>query len=392
MVYMKRLAAAAVLTCATLLTGCGNFFVCQKASCPTTTTTTNSGDYLYISNTASGPDDIAGYEIASGALTAISGSTYDLGFSPVAMTVAPANGFLYVASDAGANPAGVYLFAIGSTGALTQANNGNPIVTDSTISTMTISPDGNYLFTLGTSLLGEVVLSQYSLNTSTGIPTGNPTTFSTNATSCALNVTGTPIIQQCSVTVSPSKAYLAVALGQAGVLIFPYSSSGGALNYTQAVAALSSTSGDYSLAFDTNNNLYVASTFALTPYTGIGGTAAPVAGIGQSYAAGATPRSVTLNSTGAYVYTANIGLSTISAYTTSSAGVLTGVGAPVAGPATVSALGVDNSGKYLVAAGYNATNGIQLFNITSTGALTTAGSTAGTDADTSSPIVIALTH
>jgi 6-phosphogluconolactonase len=393
MTFLRRVPAVVALAFTTLLTACGSFFVCQKSSCPVTPPTTNTGDYLYVSNSPTGPNYIAGYSIGTGSLTAIAGVTaFNLGFTPVAMTVSPNNGFLYVASDAGATNPGVYLYTISSTGALTVANGGSPIVNDDTISTMTISPDGNFLFTLGTSLVGGVILSEYALSATTGIPSGNVTTLPTNASSCALNPTGNPVIQQCSIAVSPSNLFVAVALGQAGVLIYPYTSAGGALIYTQVIAAPSASTGDYSLAFDANNYLYVSGTNTLLPYGGLGGTSAPTQGTGQNFAAGITPRSVTLDSTGAYVYTANIGNGTISSFTIGTAGALATLGTAQMGPTTLSALGVDNSGKYLVAAGYNASNGIQLFNITSTGLLTAADINAATGISTSNPMLIALTH
>ena len=60
-------------------------------------------------------------------------------------------------------------------------------------------------------------------------------------------------------------------------------------------------------------------------------------------------------------------------------------------PTGVGAIGRDSSGDYLVAAGYNATGGIQLFSIGSGGALSSIGSQAS-GITTSVPVVMALTH
>jgi hypothetical protein len=56
----------------------------------------------------------------------------------------------------------------------------------------------------------------------------------------------------------------------------------------------------------------------------------------------------------------------------------------------VSALGVDRSGAYLLAGGYNATNGFQMFAIASNGLSVVASQPTGTT--TTVPIVMALTH
>jgi 6-phosphogluconolactonase len=395
MAFPQRVFGVLVLASVTLLSGCGSFFQCEgKTSCPASGTTgDNTGDFVYVSNSTTGSNNLAGYSIASGALTAISGATPNLGFVPVAMNVSPNNKFLYVASSPGSTTPGVYLYTISSTGALALGNNGNALINDDTISSMDVSPDGNYLFTVGTSTVG-VILNQYTLNTSTGAVSAGPTTLTPGGTDCTVG--GSPISQQCTVKVSPNGNYVAVALGTYGVTIYPYGSSGGITNVAgQYIAALNDQSGDYSLALDKNNYLYVASTLALTSYGGIGGTA--VTQSTETYGAKVTPRSVTLSTDYSYVYTANEGAasdggSSISGFALNATGVMTAIGSAVSGPTNVSAIGADNSGKYLVAAGYNVTNGLQLYNITSTGALTSASSVAGTGTSLDVPVLIALSH
>src|ERR1700684_2560464 len=71
-----RIGAALGLAATMLLTGCQNFFVCQKASCPSSGTGTGTGsttdDFVYVSNAPSGSTYISAYDISSGALTAVS--------------------------------------------------------------------------------------------------------------------------------------------------------------------------------------------------------------------------------------------------------------------------------------------------------------------------------
>jgi 6-phosphogluconolactonase len=389
------LGSASVLS-SSMLAGCGSFFSCEgKTSCGGgTTTVTNTGDFVYVSN-PSNVTDISGYTITSGALAAISGADIDLGYVPIAMVVAPSNGFLYVASraDAPSPGPGVYVYAISSTGALTLGNNGNPFSTDDGISSIDISPDGNYLYTVGTpSTSGLTNLTEYQLNTTTGLTIAS-TIYFTPLTTCAIDVNAIPLSQQCTVKVSPNGNYVGVALGSYGFEVFPYSSTLGVTNTPQL--SPSTKYAAFSLAFDTNNYLYVASTStdstsALTSYGGLGATAA-VQEDQATYASGVKPRSVTVSGT-SYVYTANESTGKISGFSLPGSGKLTSLGTPTTGPSNVSALGVDSTGKYLVAAGFSATNGLQVFNITSTGALTSAGTPTGTGVYSTIPIVMALSH
>jgi hypothetical protein len=100
---------------------------------------------------------------------------------------------------------------------------------------------------------------------------------------------------------------------------------------------------------------------------------------------------VALNSAYTYAYVGNLADGTISGFPRGT-GTLTAVtGSPFSAPSDISALGRDNSGSYLLAAGYNTTNGIELYSIGSSGGLT-ALATTGTGATTSYPVVMALTH
>jgi 6-phosphogluconolactonase len=406
MAFLRKVLGVAVLGSATmmsssLLSGCGNFFQCEgKADCGTGTTTgTTSSDVVYVSDGPSGNTYLSAYTITSGTLATVSGTgdSYDLGYVPVAMVVAPSNEFLYVASRADApisgGGAGVYVYSIGSTGALTAANGGKPFFTDQGIASMDISADGNYLYTVGTSTTAGAILNQYSIDKTTGLATNDtPSTLITEGTTCAIVTAKTPLSQQCTVKVSPNEDYVAVALGSYGFEVYPYTSSGGVTNTPQLSPSPSDQSADFSLAWDKNNNLYVASTVALTPFTGIGGTGAPVAGTPITYGGTETPRSVTVSANSGFVYTADEGEAEISGFSVTTSGVLTALPAPFIGPTDISALGVDSTGAYMVAAGISSNNGLELFNITSTGDLTSAGITFPTGTDTTVPMVIALSH
>ena len=162
-----RVCAAAGVGSTLLLAGCNNFFVCQKASCPSSGSGSGSTttDYLYVSNATAGTTYISGYDIGSGALTAISGSPFNLDYIPVAMNVSPNDDFLYIASATNASNPGIYVYSIGSTGALSIQNSGDVDISGD-ISSMDISSDGGYLFTVNT--LGTL-LTEYQINSSTGL-------------------------------------------------------------------------------------------------------------------------------------------------------------------------------------------------------------------------------
>jgi 6-phosphogluconolactonase (cycloisomerase 2 family) len=388
-ISLSALSLSAVL----LLSGCHNFFLCEnKPACPSGGggggSTTN--DWAYISNAAAGPTDIYAIDIGNGSLAAISGSPYNISFAPVAMSVSPNNAFLYAATLPTATNPGIYMFAINSSsGALSSANGGNVLISG-LISSMDISPDGNYLFTLdqlGTSL------TEYQIAPTTGL-LSLVTSLAIPPTTCAL--IGSPVSQSCTVKVAPSGQFVVAALGSAGDAIFPYTSASGITSATPTVIPSGSTqnnpTGDFSVALDKNNFAYIARTTALAVYSIASDGSAALKSTTTYNSSTTTPRSVVLSTDYNYVYTANIGSSNISGYTIGNSGALTSIsGSPFTGPTSVSAIATDKSGKYMVAAGYNSTSGVQLYSIGTTGALTLVTS-AGTGTSLDIPAVLALSH
>ena len=381
------------LGAALLLSGCHNFFVCDKASCPSSggggSSTT---DYAYVSNASKGSTYVAEYNVGNGSLAAISGSPFNMTFVPVAMTVAPNNAYLYAATLPTATNPGIYLFSINSsTGALSAAASGNVLITG-TFASMDISPDGNYLFTLDS--LGTT-LNEYKIDSSTGLLALAGSFPLPPGGLCALSA-GTPVTQTCTVKAGPSGQFVATALGTTGTEIFPYNSTSGITSTSAKLIPSGSTqanpTGDFSVTLDKNNYLYIARTSALAVYQITDSTGTATLRFNQTYSNTAVPRSVVLNSGENYVYTANEGAGTISAFGVGANGTLTQVsGSPFAGPATASALGVDKSGKYMVAAGYNGSSGVQLLSIGTTGSLSLTTS-AGTGTSTTIPVVLAMSH
>jgi 6-phosphogluconolactonase len=384
-----RCGAALVLASVVLLTGCHNFFVCEKASCPSSggggSTTT---DYAYISNATAGSTDISAYDIGNGSLAAISGSPFNIGFQPAAMSVSPNDAFLYVATFPGATNPGIYVFNINSSGGLSSGNGGDVLIT-AAISSMTISSDGNYLFIINQ--LGTI-LSEYQTNTSTGA-LALVSSFQLPGASCT--VAGSPVTQTCTVAVAPSGEFVAASLGTAGTAVFPYASGSGITSSSYTLIPSGTTSGsptgDFSVVLDNNNYAYIARTSTLAVYS-ISSSGAATLQSTATFSGSAAPRDVVLSSSQGYVYTANPGGGDISGFSIGSSGALTSLsGSPFTGPTSVSAVGVDKSGDYMVAAGYNGTSGVQLFTIGTGGALTLTTS-AGTGTSTAYPAILALSH
>jgi 6-phosphogluconolactonase (cycloisomerase 2 family) len=390
--------AALSLSAIVLLAGCHNFFVCEKASCPTSGGGGGSttSDWVYVSNATAGTTYISAYDIGNGSLAAISGSPYNIGFAPAAMVVSPNNTFLYAATTPGVTNPGIYMFAINSsTGALSSANGGNVLISTQ-VASMDISPDGNFLFVVDSLGAG---LTEYQINTSTGLLT-LASTFPIPPTLCPL--TGTPLSQTCTVRVAPSGEFVVASLGSAGTIIYPYTSASGITSTSPMLIGSGSTttnpSGDFSVTLDKNNYIYIARTAALAVYQITDAAGDATLQSTATFSSTATPRSVALSLSQNYVYTANQGAGNISAFSIAGAGALTQVsGSPFAGPANVSAIGTDKSGSYMIAVGFNASSGLQLFTIgTSTvgtpGALTLSTS-AGTGTPTTPiPAVLALSH
>ena len=369
--------------------GCGNFFQCEnKPACPATTTGTGTGtsssstlDVAYVAYvTTAGSPVLTGYNIAGGTLSAL--NTVTLPGIPVAMAVSAKNTFLYVATVPSATNPGIYAYAISATGTLTAANSGNAEATD-LVGAMTMSPDGNYLYTLEAA--GQQ-MTQYTVNETTGglSSAGGLTVLSVD---CAPTVT-TIVLASCSLAVSPKDDYLWAALGAQGDAAFTYTSASGVPNqYFQTLTA-STGSGDFSVAFDGNDNVYLAQTSTLTWLSLSSGQF--VSSGTYTYPSGSIPRGTVVDPESKFVYTADVGTGKISGF---AAGSVTQLGgSPYPAPASVSSLGIDSTDTYLVAAGYDASAGVQLYSIASSGVLSALSATAGTSTETQDPVLVAMTH
>jgi len=153
---------------------------------------------------------IAAYVISSGTLDNVTGSPYALSAAPTSIAVASNGLFLYVGTVNG-----IYLYSIGSGGALTLGNSGNPIATDIPAA-MVIS--GPWLLDAFTNGSGSVQLDAIPINTSTGAYTGSGGTPPNQTFSIA----NSPAVKQ--MVLSADDANLFLALGTGGTIVVPFAS------------------------------------------------------------------------------------------------------------------------------------------------------------------------
>jgi 6-phosphogluconolactonase (cycloisomerase 2 family) len=367
------------------LTGCTGFFVYPGSSSGSTTGTV---DYAYVSNSANGSNYINGYSVSGGSLVATTGSPRSLGFSPTAMVVTTNNSFLYIAGAVTVGAGEIYGYSIGTGGALTNLNGGVGLEAENSAA-LAVSPDGQWLFSLNSDGL---TMEEYAINTSTGILT----------TEGNYPITGQAggIVTPTAIKVAPSGAYIACSLGTAGVDIFAFATSTGVASSSAAVIPpVNTASGFYSLAIDSSNNLFLAGTSGLVDYTVVsnsnGSVTATLASSSIGYSLGTGNNSISISKSGSYVYAGsqNGGTgSTIYGYSIGTGAALTALSpATFNAPTDVAALGYDSTGDYLIALGYSATSGTQLFTIGTAGALTLSGS-AASGTTLTIPAVVALTH
>jgi len=363
------------------LTGCGFFPPIDTTTGGGGTGTT--GNQVYVANQAA--SSIGGFVIGTGTLTAVNGSPLAAGFKPISMVVTPGNGLLYVGA---AN--GIFVYFINSDGSLTTPATGSqPAGVFAT--SMTVSPDGQWLIVLdGTTQQLDI----FQINASTGALTS----LTAPATYSILSGTWQP----SDVQISSDGTLIFAALGTGGDAVFTFNTTTGVAASSQYLATGNAATGDFGLAISANTTyLYVArsgtnggiAVFSI----GSGGSLTPVTG--TPFAAGNGTFSVVLDPTGTYLYAANRTDNTISGYTivagTTAAALslkpLTG--SPYASGSGVQSIGIDSTGKYLLASAVGGSPDLTMysFDITVPGKLDPATSIAS-GVDPAGAVAVALTH
>ncbi len=376
---LKQVAGALAVCGVSMLTGCAGFFLPNTT---TTSTTTSTGDYLYAVNNST--NSLSEFVVGSGALTAVSGSPIALatGLAPVSVAVSRPNTFVFVGgSDA------IEVYSIGTTGALTSVSGAGVVVQNTNFSSLETSPDGNWL--LGLDSLSDTV-RVYGINTTTGV-------LSVSSALTIGGITGAGTMTPKNIRISPNGSYVAVALGTGGVVLFTFNTSTGLL--TEAGTGIySSAYTDNAVAFDaTSTYLWVARQGATTGTSGIAtfsiSTGAIPTGTGTLVASGDSPYALLVDSTGAYVYSANRASGNVSGYTNAS-GVLTQMASsPFLSGVTATTLAEDNAHKYVIAGAYGGSSDLTLYGLDAiTGGKLDAIATSLSGSDPAGTIAIAATH
>lgn len=389
---LVRVAAAMSIWALSLTTGCGSFWVYPGSS---GSGSGNTGDYVYVANATT--DNLAGYVVGSGTLTAVSGSPYTLGFIPTSVVVNPANTIVFVSGSNGIDGF-VNAYSIGTGGALTLLKSNN-LGSAGEVS-IDVSPDGQWLVGLDANgaAINEVILDEYQITTSTGVltlqtNTGGGYTYTT------ANGASIPVIVPQQVKFAPSGGYVFVATGTAGDLVFPFSSGvfsspqvlnfgAGATTSDNALAVSSASSYLYTARSGTNGGLAV---FTI----GAGGALSQVTV--PPLTAGSQPTSVIVNKAGSDIYIANqVAVAgqtggSISEYSVASNGTVAALSpASITTTSAPWALAVDNSGNYLLSVSKTGSPDLAMYSYSS-GQLTFSTSTA-TGTDPTGAVALATTH
>jgi 6-phosphogluconolactonase len=360
--------------------GCSGFF-------PPLDSTTGGGgttsNVVYVANQAA--NSIGGFAIGTGTLTAVPNSPVATTYKPLTMVVNPANTLLYVGASNG-----IFVYFINSDGSLTTPSTGSqPAGVFAT--SLAVSPDGQWLIALdGTTQQLDI----FQINATTGALTSvtAPATYSIQS--------GT--WQPSEVQVSPDGTLIFAALGTAGDAVFTFNTATGVATSSQNLQTGNTATGDYGLAINSQTTyVYIArsGTNGGVAVYSIGSGGVLTAVTGSPFAAGNGTFSVVLNTTGTYVYAANRTDGTVSGYTivpgtTTAALSLTPLsGSPYTSGSAVQALGVDSTGKYLLAVAVNGAPDLTMysFDITVPGKLDPSTSVA-TGTDPAGAVALALTH
>jgi 6-phosphogluconolactonase (cycloisomerase 2 family) len=287
-----RLAATAALVLIGFMAGCANFWQAPSSSTSTTTSSTSSGVF-YVLNQAT--KQIAGYSIVSGTLTPVTGSPWSLTAAPYSVAIAPGGGFLYVGTATG-----IYLFTIGTGGALTLADNA-PISQD-VATAMQVDSTGKWLVESGP---GIAELLAVPINPTTGAVT--------SATEQSIVLPAATVYQ---LAISPDNTHVFVALGASGTeeAVFAAGNTDPFSNLAN-IPVVNAAGAAVSVAVDPSNRLIYVGETAATSGTNTGGlrvfnyntlaevTGSPYASGGLApYAILPTPHSTT---PGSYIYVAN---------------------------------------------------------------------------------------
>jgi 6-phosphogluconolactonase len=353
---------AAIVLIAT--TGCGGFFipVCQaNNNCGGGNGTYSS--YAYVANATTGT--LTGFPVPTAAFTTLTGTSYTLGTTPTALAATPNGNFLYVATLAGS----IFMYTVGTNGALTLGNNGSPVVQALYPTWMTIDPSGNWLFEVSKS---SSQMQVFQINTSTGVLTQS------SQQSVVLS-SGNPT----QIYVTPDNQYVYIGLGPGGTDGFTFNSNTGVASGKIHLVPRNGAS-DNTFAADANSAyLFVgeAGTGIRSLAIGTGGVLTEVTG--SPFTSQLGPQAIVVDPTNTYVYVANRTANVVTGYTLGTDGTLTPLStSPFSTGSAPNAMSLDSTGKYLFVVNSGGSPDMQVFSFdtTTAGKLDSVTSVAtGTD-------------
>lgn len=344
----------------------------------------SSGNF-YVLNVAT--NEIAGYYVNAGSLTALSGSPYTVPTTALSMAISPNNSFLYVGTASG-----IYVYTIASNGQLALANSSAPITSDQAIS-MQVTTDGNWLIEVAS---GAPYVYAIPINSSTGVNTSRTEQYA---------VLPVSTVQQ--VAVAPDESYVIAAMGSGGTATIPFTAGNtNPLGAVGKIALKNSAGAALSVAVDPSSRLFYVGETAAASGSNTGGlrvfnlsTLTEISG--SPFATkGLAPYSILPVTSGDYVYVVNrqvSGSSTgvIAGYSiaaSNSTYTLTALGSTFTAGTNPEGLAEDNQGNYVFAVNYGGSPDLRgyTFDSTNAGYLDAVISEAtGTDPVQASAIVAA---
>jgi 6-phosphogluconolactonase (cycloisomerase 2 family) len=260
---------------------------------------------------------------------------------------------------------------------------------------LAVSPDGQWLIALdGTTQQLDI----FQINATTGALTSLPPPATATATYSTASGTWQPTL----VRFSPDGTLIFAALGTAGDVVFTFNTTTGLATGPLTLATGNVATGDYGLMVDPKTAyLYIARSGVnggVAVYS-IGSAGALTAVTGSPFAAGQGTYAIQLDTTGTYVYAANRTDGTISGYTIVPSTTLLGLsltplsGSPYKSGLGVQSIGLDATGKYLLAVAVNGSPDLTMYSFDTTvpGKLDKATSVA-TGVDPAGAVSLALTH
>lgn len=390
---MLRVAALAFLPALGGLSGCGFFPPLNQC----TTNCTTSTDFMYVansSNTTASPASVAGFSLTTTTTAATAttpatstltlavtpNSAYTLGFVPTAMAINPAKTYLYVSSLTG----GIYLYSIGSTGALTLQNNSQPVATSLIASAIKVDTTGKYLIVANASLsTSKTVMTVYSIATSTGL-LSSPATLTI------------PVLGASNrLAIAANDVNVFLTLGTSGTASMTFNSTTGALTYQSVLAPKNAQGAAVGVTTNPANTYVFVTETAISAVRvlSIGTNGALTEVAGSPFATGTGPSGVLVNANGSYVYVTNSTDSTISGFVLAANGTLTEIsGSPFATGTTPVDIAEDSTDTYIGVVCNGGSQDLEVYSFdATTGGKLDAAANATTGTDPTLPIAIVAT-